>query len=90
MNDRDERLAALLNRRDEVRARKTETRSPEIPINPDLFRPKTAVRIEPTPKTEAVETPQEKSGDDPKKADAPESTASRLLEAKRRARKNLE
>ena len=86
----EESLAALLSRRDEVRSKKTETRSPEIPANPDLFRPKTEVKIDGTQKTEAVEAHHEKTADDAKKPDAPESTASRLLEAKRRARKNLE
>ena len=86
----DVSLAALLNRRDQVRSNKTETRSPEIPANPDLFRPKTAVKIESDPDVASAEKPEEKPADDGKKTGEPENTTSRLLEAKRRARKNLE
>ncbi len=82
----DESLAALLNRRDEVRAKKIEAQPPTIP-NADLFAPKTPVNIEPIGAPESL---QQKIQGDEKKTDEPQNTTSRLLEAKRRARKNLE
>ncbi|MEO6033707.1 MAG: VWA domain-containing protein [Verrucomicrobiota bacterium] len=84
----EESLAALLSRRDEVRSRKTETRSPETPANPDLFRPKAPVKIE--PEGNPAELVAETIPEPEKKPAAPENTTSRLLEAKRRARKNRE
>jgi hypothetical protein len=86
----EESLAALLNRRDEVRSKKTETRSPEIPANPDLFRPRVQPKIEVEAGVTSTETLAEKNPEAEKKSAAPENTTSRLLEAKRRARKNLE
>jgi hypothetical protein len=86
----EESLAALLARRDEVRARKTEARpAKEILPSADLFKPKTAVKIESERKEEAAKAINENAKAVETKTDAAESTTSRLLEAKRRARKNL-
>jgi Ca-activated chloride channel family protein len=85
----DESLAALLARRGQVRARQT---APAAEPNPDLFRPQTpvtlseretsarasSVPVATAPPEEAVET-----------EDKPVTTASRLLDAKRRARKKM-
>jgi len=85
----DESLAALLARRDQVRARQAAVQSPVTPAA-DLFRPAREIPADSTPDStqpspastvEVVPTPppaEESKG-------APASTASRLLEAKRRA-----
>jgi uncharacterized membrane protein len=85
----DESLAALLARRDQVRA--TTTAPPAEP-SPELFRPQTAPSVPQTfsrpavaaePRVEAEETP-------PASEEKPVTTTSRLLEAKRRAQKRQE
>ena len=86
----DVSLAALLNRRDEVRARKAEMRPTEIPPDPNLFRPKTPPKVESAPESIPAEGLNENGADEVKKTEEPQNTTSRLLEAKRRARKNLE
>ena len=83
----DESLAALLARRDKVRAERP------VEPSPDLFRPTTPVappalaserpRFTPEPEQEAV-------AEETKSAESPTSTTSRLLEAKRRAQKRKE
>jgi len=84
----DDSLAALLNRRGQVRARQP---APEAAPSPDLFRPE-------TPVTDAASEPQPAERGKPASAapppqdgkkPAPEaaSTASRLLDAKRRAQR---
>jgi hypothetical protein len=90
----DESLAALLARRDEVRSQRP---TPVVAPSPDLFRPKQPVVL-PARKTRAEfeekpatpETGAAAPASDEIKAAQPASTASRLLEAKRRARKNLD
>jgi len=82
----DDSLAALLNRRDEVRARAAETRSGQSPQNPDLFRPKNEPGNVSAQKIEAVEAVEEIQGEEKEKS---ENTTSRLLEAKRRAGRKL-
>jgi hypothetical protein len=90
----DESLAALLNRRDEVRAQKLpnatqgQVGTVSATAKPDLFKPKTEVKIE--EEVEAKETETTKTIAEQKKPTEAENTTSRLLEAKRRARKNLE
>jgi len=88
----DESLAALLARRDQARAKQT---APAVPPDPDLFKPQTPVIPVPT-KKEATRTQPDAgamtetvSPAEPERQSA--STASRLLEAKRRAqqRKDL-
>lgn len=83
----DESLGALLARRDEVRART----APQVEPNPDLFKPATVVtEVTSTGGTRASSSakPIEATEEEPA-ADAPKtsSTASRLLEAKRKAMK---
>jgi hypothetical protein len=85
----DESLTALLNRRGQVRAQQP---VPTAPPNPDLFRPE-------KPVTAAEEAPRATEGKPAAAASAPpaadgkkaaagaSSTASRLLEAKRRAQR---
>jgi uncharacterized membrane protein len=90
----DESLAALLNRRDEVRAQKLPgaTRQHVDTVStaakPDLFTPKTEVKVEEMEKVKGTETAE--TVIEEKKSTELENTTSRLLEAKRRARKNLE
>jgi uncharacterized membrane protein len=83
----DESLAALLNRRGQVRAQQP---LPEAPPSPDLFRPEKLATAADEPKstggaTPATGVPPPQDGKKP----APEaaSTASRLLDAKRRAQR---
>jgi uncharacterized membrane protein len=83
----DESLAALLTRRSQVRAQQPQ---PEAPPNPDLFRPERPATISDVPGQagERTASPGEAPPEDGKKpASEPVSTASRLLEAKRRAQK---
>jgi hypothetical protein len=85
----DESLAALLARRDSVRARQT---GPPAETRADLFTPQQTVRVSDATVAAAPEVPTGatpapeggKTGDAP---EAPTSTASRLLEAKRRAQR---
>jgi hypothetical protein len=87
----EESLAALLSRRDHVRA--TQTFAGAEP-RPDLFQPEQPpplpaaetppARLPQAPVAPAAEPPTAVSGE------APASTASRLLEAKRRARNRRE
>lgn len=84
----DESLSALLNRREQVRT----TQTAPAAIDPGLFQPQKTVDVASQPTTvetagtsqtveKAPETSQENKG---------ASTASRLLDAKRRARKRIE
>ncbi len=88
--DADESLSALLSRRDQVRSR----RPTAVTAAPDLFQPRQTPRV-----PEPAATPSAR-GDEPAPApptdpaappaaapEAPVSTTSRLLDAKRRARK---
>ena len=85
----EESLAALLTRRDEVRSKQT---APTLEPNPDLFRPERPV-TEALPGEEApAKAPAAESAPAPTEIakpaeEAPTSTTSRLLEAKRRAQK---
>lgn len=84
----DESLAALLARRDQVRA---QTTTPEP--SPELFRPTTAPPVPQTPSQATEPLTEEPSPAEPPPADVPAqpaSTTSRLLEAKRRAQKRRE
>lgn len=85
----DESLAALLVRRDSVRARTTAPAKPSEP-KPELFKPKQPVVIaERERPAEAIQMPASTTpvagSKTEKPPEAPESTTSRLLEAKRRA-----
>jgi uncharacterized membrane protein len=85
----DESLSALLARRDEVRAKQT---SPVQEVDPDLFKPRSPVIIstasKEAPKPQSISDEAVKAGD--RKEAQPTSTTSRLLDAKKRAKKNLE
>ena len=88
----DESLAALLARREQVRAKQT---AASLPPDPALFRPEKPVVVIPAGKETAPAQPGARPTDEtPAPAGPggqPASTASRLLEAKRRAqqRKDL-
>jgi hypothetical protein len=86
----EESLAALLTRRDQVRSKQA---APVAVPSPDLFRPQRPV-TEALPGEEAPSIPVAESEPMPSSAEAskspeeaPETTTSRLLEAKRRAQK---
>jgi hypothetical protein len=84
----EESLAALLSRRQQVRTQQT---GPAVEPRPELFRPEQPATI-PLPGEEGVSsTPSEAAPAPAEPSRAPEeaapSTASRLLEAKRRAQK---
>jgi hypothetical protein len=84
----EESLAALLSRRQQVRTQQT---GPAVEPRPELFRPEQPVTV-PLPGEEGVaSTPSEAAPAPAEPSRAPEeaapSTASRLLEAKRRAQK---
>jgi hypothetical protein len=85
----DESLSALLTRRGQVRASQT---APGAEPSPDLFRPQKPVTL-PTRETSAAdaamstETSPEETGE---KEEKPVTTTSRLLDAKRRARKKID
>ncbi|HEY0455135.1 MAG TPA: hypothetical protein VGE41_02105 [Verrucomicrobiae bacterium] len=84
----DESLAALLARRDKVRATQT-VATPR----PDLFTPATPVKLPDRDMSDAAEhtAPKEiKPTEEATKPEAPTSTTSRLLEAKRRAQRKKE
>ena len=87
----DESLAALLARRDQVRAKQM----PAVQPDPDLFKPQTPVVLVPTRREEVLTQPDGGATAEIVSPAQPErrsaSTASRLLEAKRRAqqRKDL-
>ena len=81
----DESLAALLARRDQVRAKQT---APSVPPSPDLFKPQKPVVILPERKetlTAHAAGPVVGVSAPAKPEEPPASTTSRLLEAKRRA-----
>ena len=88
----DESLAALLARRDIVRSKQTAPAEP----NPELFRPKTApaapLSVSPPLQSEPADQRGSEGALEPaqKPADKPTTTASRLLDAKRRAQKKLD
>src|SRR5262249_8053728 len=83
----DESLAALLARRGQVRARQTAPAE----SSPDLLRPQRPVTTpsEAPAVTAARPVEDQRQEEAAEKTDAPPTTASRLLEAKRRARKKL-
>jgi uncharacterized membrane protein len=79
-------LAALLARRDQVRSTQT---VPAQDVRPELFRPDRPV-TEPLPGDDPATpapAPPTEPGEPPAATEAPSSTTSRLLEAKRRAQK---
>lgn len=85
----DESLAALLSRRDEVRAKTAVVAEP----NPDLFRPEKMVVLPEKETAKVQETSAVRIDAQPApsaKPAEPATTTSRLLEAKRRAKKKLE
>jgi len=84
----DESLAALLARRGQVRAQQTAPAQP----SPDLFRPQKeaflpAREVSPSRPRTPLETQSVEEAEE--KVDKPVTTTSRLLDAKRRARKKL-
>ena len=86
----EESLSALLTRRDQVRSSRTAPTAGEP--NPELFQPKapveSGVQDRPAP---GASTPEAAPPADPAAQEAPPaSTASRLLDAKRRAQKRME
>jgi len=87
----DESLGALLARREQVRAKQT---APATQPNPELFRPQTpAVLLQTEKAPSAPITPAIPAQSEPAKParpGEPTSTTSRLLEAKRRARKKID
>jgi hypothetical protein len=85
----DEPLAALLARRGQVRARET---APGAEPSPDLFRPQKQAPLpgqEPAAGSATIRVESPSAEEAAQKADQPATTASRLLEAKRRARKKM-
>ncbi len=84
----DESLAALLNRRDEVRSQKLETQ--DVVSGERLFTPKNPAKVETPMESERGVIPEPSKAAQGLANAAPENTTSRLLEAKRRARKNME
>ena len=87
----DESLAALLTRREKVRT--TQTAPATAAPNPDLFRPQTqAVIIDRTSEGQETSSVSESAEPEAKPAESKPaaSTTSRLLDAKKRARKKLE
>jgi hypothetical protein len=86
----EESLAALLARRDQVRAQHPSR--PAAEPSPELFQPKqqpVSPIFEPAPADPAASAAPEASPSE-EKSEPPASTTSRLLEAKRRARKKME
>jgi uncharacterized membrane protein len=84
----DESLAALLARRDHVRGRHTAP----VEARPELFQPQQPARLPERPPP-ASPAPLKAEAQEPAPASAeqkPASTASRLLEAKKRARRKME
>ena len=92
----DEGLAALLARRDKVRADRDSTHPDIQPsthpseARPDLFRPTTPVSPGAPPTLPSERPAFTPAPEEAKPADAPTTTTSRLLEAKRRAQKRKE
>jgi hypothetical protein len=87
----DESLAALLARRDQVRARHPSRLAPEP--GPELFQPRQpppSPGFEPALADAAGSAAPEITPPPAEESAAPVSTTSRLLEAKRRARKKME
>jgi hypothetical protein len=86
----DESLAALLTRRDHVRSTKTAASE----ARPELFQPVTPVSMSDQPGAHEPGLgridPQSLQETQPKPADQPQTTADRLLAAKKRARRKLE
>ncbi len=88
-SEADVSLAALLARRETVRSKQT---APAIDPKPDLFRPKTAPSMPLSGEELEITAPQATASEvasEPAKPEdqAPPSTTSRLLDAKRRAQK---
>jgi len=87
----DESLGALLARREQVRAKQT---APATQPNPELFRPQTPAVLLQTEKAPSAPItpaiPAQSEPAKPAKPGEPTSTTSRLLEAKRRARKKID
>ena len=90
----DESLAALLSRRDEVRARQPSSEfATPTPSNPDLFTPEKPVTLpnnEPKPSISPAIGSPSAVGDSSDPVPPTASTAGRLLDAKRKARKKME
>jgi uncharacterized membrane protein len=86
--DADESLAALLSRREQIRAQRP---APVETPSPDLFRPEKPASIEPSPSGKepppAAAGPPATPGQEPP---AEKSVTSRLLDAKRRAKKRTD
>jgi uncharacterized membrane protein len=82
----DESLVALLNRRDQLRAQRPSV-SAANEARPELFQPRQPAVPPATPREPVQPTAAPESKPSPSPAAEPESTASRLLEAKRRAQK---
>jgi uncharacterized membrane protein len=85
----EESLAALLSRRDAVRSKQT---APAAEPSPDLFRPEKEATLPLPGAGEAPAAPSSQPSEEPAEkpkpeAGPPDSTTSRLLEAKRRAQK---
>jgi len=86
----DESLAALLTRRDAVRATQT---APAQETRPELFQPVQTVKLPEKPAGKATPAATEANETETtpgKGAQKPESTTGRLLDAKRRAQKKME
>lgn len=84
----DQALEALLARKERVRSRTAQQTAPPPPPNPDLFRP---VAPPKPPDSDSAGAATSGSGDAPTKSESPappaDSTASRLLDAKRKAKR---
>jgi len=87
--DADESLAALLSRRDQVRARRTTTAAPEL-FQPQQAPPPPPGSSGPSAPGEPQISVEASQAAEAPKPEAPVSTTSRLLDAKRRARKRTE
>ena len=90
----DESLAALLSRRDEIRTRQPSSESaPPMQSNLDLFKPEKPVTLADAEVKASISPPGGSpvaAGDSPDSEAPPASTAGRLLDAKRKARKMME
>jgi uncharacterized membrane protein len=80
----DESLAALLSRRDQIRAKQT---APAAEARPELFKPARQVVLPARPETSAPASPAMEVKAPPRGEQKPVSTTSRLLEAKRKAQR---
>lgn len=85
----DESLAALLARREQVRASETAPGAQPTPARPDLFQPERPVTlpVQPAPRPSGVEPAPGPARPSAAPPPPPASTTSRLLEAKKRAQR---